>query len=96
MMNFIFVSYTHLDVYKRQVLLSKQKRMKGRSQYAISEEMEVTNMTTDRSLLEDMLSDENLNKAYLQVVKNKEAEGVNGMKYTELKDYLKEHGIKIK
>ena len=44
--------------------------MKGRSQYAISEEMEVTNMTTDRSLLEDMLSDENLNKAYLQVVKN--------------------------
>lgn len=39
--------------------------MKGRSQYAISEEMEVTNMTTDRSLLEDMLSDENLNKAYL-------------------------------
>ena len=53
-------------------------------------------MTTDRSLLEDMLSDENLNKAYLQVVENKEAEGVNGMKYTELKDYLKEHGIKIK
>ena len=38
--------------------------MKGRSQYTISEEMEVTNMTTDRSLLEDMLSDENLNKAY--------------------------------
>ena len=70
--------------------------MKGRSQYTISEEMKVTNMTTDRSLLEDMLSDENLNKAYLQVVKNKEAEGVNGMKYTELKDYLKEHGIKIK
>lgn len=61
--------------------------MKGRSQYTISEEMEVTNMTTDRSLLEDMLSDENLNKG---------AEGVDGMKYTELKDYLKEHGEEIK
>lgn len=70
--------------------------MKGRSQYTISEEMEVTNMTTDRSLLEDMLSDENLNKAYLQVVRNKGAEGVDGMKYTELKDYLKEHGEEIK
>lgn len=53
-------------------------------------------MTTDRSLLEDMLSDENLNKAYLQVVRNKGAEGVDGMKYTELKDYLKEHGEEIK
>lgn len=70
--------------------------MKGRSQYTISEEMKVTNMTTDRSLLEDMLSDENLNKAYLQVVRNKGAEGVDGMKYTELKDYLKEHGEEIK
>lgn len=53
-------------------------------------------MTTDRSLLEEMLSDENLNKAYLQVVRNKGAEGVDGMKYSELKDYLKEHGEEIK
>ena len=39
-----------------------------------------------------MLSNENLNKAFLQVVKNKGVEGVDGMKYMELKDYLKEHG----
>lgn len=58
--------------------------------------MEVTNMSTDRSLLEEMLSDENLNKAYLQVVRNKGAAGVDGMKYTELKDYLKEHGEEVK
>ncbi len=31
----------------------------------------------------------------MQVVKNKGAEGVDGMKSTELKDYLKEHGEEI-
>lgn len=53
-------------------------------------------MSTDSSLLNEMLSNENLNKAFLQVVRNKGAEGVDGMKYTELKDYLKEHGEEIK
>lgn len=76
--------------------MSRQRTDESRSQYTISEEMEVTNMTTDRSLLEEMLSDENLNKAYLQVVRNKGAEGVDAMKYSELKDYLKEHGEEIK
>lgn len=80
----------------RLVLLSKQERMKGRSQYTDSEEVEVTNVLTDRSLLEEMLSNENLNKAYLQVVRNKGSEGVDGMKYTELKAYLAEHGKEIK
>lgn len=58
--------------------------MKGRSQYTISEEMEVTNMTTDRSLLEDMLSDENLNKAYLQVVRNKGAGTMSRFRTTKI------------
>ena len=47
-------------------------------------------MKTDNSLLEQMLSDDNLNRAYLKVYRNKGAEGVDGMKYTELKEYLKE------
>ena len=55
-----------------------------------SEEMEMTDMKTEKSLLDDMLSKENLNRAYQQVVRNKGAEGVDGMKYTGLKDYLKE------
>ena len=37
------------------------------------------------SLMEQILSSDNLNRAYLQVVRNKGAEGVDGMKYTELK-----------
>lgn len=58
--------------------------------------MEITNMTTDRNLLEEMLSEENLNKAYLQVKRNKGGSGVDGMEVSELKDYLKEHGEEIK
>ena len=36
------------------------------------------------SLMEQILSKDNLNTAYLQVVRNKGAAGVDGMEYTEL------------
>ena len=72
--------------------MSKQERRKVEVSMMNSEQKEVTNMQADNRLLEEMLSNENLNKAFLQVVKNKGAEGVDGMKYSELKDYLKEHG----
>ena len=48
------------------------------------------------SLMEQILSAENLNRAYLQVVRNKGAEGVDGMKYTELKEHLAKNGEIIK
>ena len=48
------------------------------------------------SLMEQILSKDNLNQAYLQVVRNKGAEGVDGMKYTELKEHLAENGEIIK
>ena len=76
--------------------MSKQERRKVEVSMMNSEQKEVTNMQADNRLLEEMLSNENLNKAFLQVVKNKGAEGVDGMKYSELKDYLKEHGEEIK
>ena len=44
------------------------------------------------SLMEQILSSDNLNRAYLQVVRNKGAEGVDGMKYTELKEFLAKNG----
>lgn len=47
-------------------------------------------------LLERILDKENLNQAYLQVVRNKGAEGVDGMKYTDLKEHLSKNGEKIK
>ena len=46
--------------------------------------------------MEQILSGDNLNRAYLQVVRNKGAEGVDGMKYTELKEHLAKNGEIIK
>ena len=48
------------------------------------------------SLMKQILSSDNLNRAYLQVVRNKGAEGVDGMKYTELKEHLTKNGEIIK
>ena len=48
------------------------------------------------SLMEQILSSDNLNRAYLQVVRNKGAEGVDKMKYTELKEHLEKNGEVIK
>ena len=48
------------------------------------------------SLMEQILSGDNLKRAYLQVVRNKGAEGMDGMKYTELKEYLVKNGEIIK
>lgn len=48
------------------------------------------------SLMEQVLTKENLNEAYLQVVRNKGAEGVDGMQYTELREHLEKNGEIIK
>ena len=48
------------------------------------------------SLMEQILSRDNLNAAYLQVVRNKGAAGVDGMTVEELGAYLSENGENIK
>ena len=48
------------------------------------------------SLMEQILSKDNLNAAYLQVVRNKGAAGVDGMSVEELGEYLSENGENIK
>lgn len=48
------------------------------------------------SLMEQILSKDNLNTAYLQVIRNKGAAGVDGMEYTELGEYLLKNGETIK
>ena len=47
-----------------------------------------------RSLMEQIVSKDNLNAAYLQVVRNKGAAGVDGMNVEELGAYLWENGEK--
>ena len=61
-----------------------------------SSEMERKERMDTSSLMEQILSSDNLNRAYLQVVRNKGAEGVDGMKYTELKEHLVRNGENIK
>ena len=48
------------------------------------------------NLMEQILSKENLNAAYLQVVRNKGAAGMDEMEYTELGEYLLKDGETIK
>ena len=48
------------------------------------------------SLMEQILSKENLNAAYLQVVRNKGAAGIDGMTVEELGAYLSESGESIR
>ena len=48
------------------------------------------------SLMEQILSNDNLNAAYLQVVRNKGAAGVDGMTVEELGAYLSENGEHIR
>ncbi|WP_336537146.1 group II intron reverse transcriptase/maturase [Bacteroides acidifaciens] len=48
------------------------------------------------SLMEQILSSDNLNAAYLQVVRNKGAAGIDGMTAEELGAYLSENGEGIK
>lgn len=57
--------------------------------------MEVANVKT-KSLLEQILSSENLNEAFLQVKRNKGAEGIDGMKVNKLGEHLKANGEVIK
>ncbi len=49
-----------------------------------------------RSLMEQIVSNDNLNAAYLQIVRNKGAAGVDGMTVEELGAYLAENGENIR
>lgn len=46
-------------------------------------------------LIEEILTRENLNQAYLQVYKNKGSAGVDGVTVEELEAYLKTNGAKL-
>ena len=48
------------------------------------------------NLMEQILSKDNLNAAYLQVVRNKGAAGIDGMTVEELGSYLSENGENIR
>ena len=70
--------------------VTKREKVVKSSEAERKERMDTSN------LMEQILSSDNLNRAYLQVVRNKGAEGVDGMKYTELQEHLEKNGENIK
>ena len=73
-------------------MTSKTAKAKGAER---KQRMDISCPLGASSLMEQILSKDNLNAAYLQVVRNKGAAGVDGMEYTELKEYLSENGETI-
>ena len=77
-------------------LRSRSRRLSMASKAAKAKGAERKQRMDTSSLMEQVLSKENLNAAYLQVVRNKGAAGVDGMTVDELGDYLSENGESIR
>lgn len=61
----------------------------------VVDECLTTEQPKQNPLLEQILSSANLNKAYLQVLRNKGAAGIDGMDCDRLLGYLREHGEQL-
>jgi RNA-directed DNA polymerase len=61
----------------------------------ITENNDINADSQKSELLEEILSRDNLNKAYKRVKKNKGAHGVDGMKVEDLLQYLKDNGDEL-
>ena len=77
-------------------LRSRSIRLSMTSKAAKAKGAERKQRMDTSSLMEQILSRDNLNAAYLQVVRNKGAAGVDGMTVEELGAYLSENGENIK
>ena len=67
------------QVKRNRFVVDRQKRRKSKTM----------------KLMDEVLSKDNLNQAYLQVTRNKGASGVDDMTCEEVKDYLKAHGDEL-
>ena len=77
-------------------LRSRSIRLSMTSKAAKAKGAERKQRMDTSSLMEQVLSKDNLNAAYLQVVRNKGAAGIDGMTVEELGAYLSENGENIK
>ena len=88
--NFMTEGYSQ----ERREELGNNERVRSASP-TISEGRNGVNECT-RGLLEDILARDNMNRAYKRVKSNKGSHGVDGMKVSELLEYLKRHGDQIR
>ena len=86
----ISLSMSRIAEMATSAVTNRKKKVVKSSETERKERMDTS------SLMEQILSSDNLNRAYLQVVRNKGAEGVDGMKYTELQEHLEKNGENIK
>ena len=86
----ISLSMSRIAEMATSAVTNRKKKVVKSSETERKERMDTS------SLMKQILSSDNLNRAYLQVVRNKGAEGVDGMKYTELKEHLVKDGEIIK
>ena len=68
--------------------VTKREKVVKSSETERKERMDISYPLGTSSLMEQILSSDNLNRAYLQVVRNKGAEGVDGMSTQNSKNTL--------
>ena len=86
----------HMEDYLQMVSAEQKEYAEVSAHQRIAENNDIiTDFQTDR-LMEKILSNDNLNKAFKKVKSNKGAGGVDGMNVEELLSFLKDNGTQLK
>lgn len=86
----------HIEDYLQMVSAEQKEYAEVTAHQRITENNDIiTDFQTDK-LLEKIVSNDNLNKAYEKVKSNKGAGGVDGMNVDELLSYLRDNGMQLK
>lgn len=86
----------HREGYRQEVRVELGNTAEARSISVASEEGRNGGKEYARGLLERILDEDNMNRAYKRVKKNKGSHGVDGMTVDELLQYLRQNGDQIK
>ena len=85
-----------IEDYLQENKLETEGNVEVPSVLDVSELEEIDTKTVTNELLEEILSQDNMNLAYKRVKANKGASGIDDMQVDELLQYLKENGEQIK
>ena len=86
----------HIEDYLQMVSAEQKEQAEVFAHQRIAENNDIiTDFQTDK-LMEKILSNDNLNRAYKKVKSNKGAGGVDGMNVDELLSFLKDNGTQLK
>ena len=86
----------HIEDYLQMVSAEQKEYAEVSDHQRITERNDtITDFQTDK-LMEEILSNDNLNKAYKKVKSNKGADGVDGMNVDVLLAFLRNNGTRLK